>query len=172
MQRRVAGQPPLCFGRCTKKQLAGRMCGRAGPPPVLGVHSRDSSVRTVFQPGYVRTLLLQGGSSSAAAAAEQFLQEVASQTWRTELDYGLATGKDATNAAVEEQILVVTASLRGVDCLVQAAVGADSTSRVGSGDVAVVALAGWNQGVTQQQLTSYKQLSPRLLQVASVQSSN
>jgi hypothetical protein len=109
-------------------------------------------------------LFLQG--PAAFSAAEQFWGELAGQTWRTELDYGLA--KESTEAAAAEQLLVVTASQIGVDCLLQAALPGD----VGSSDVhavAVVELQGWNQGATQQQLQSYKQLQPRLLHTTVVQ---
>jgi hypothetical protein len=109
-------------------------------------------------------LLLQG--ASAMSAAEQFWAELAGQTWRTELDHGLA--KESTEAAAAEQLLVITASQTGVDCLLRAAVaeGVDSSDAQG---VAVVELQGWNQGATQQQLQSYKQLQPRLQTTAVLQ---
>jgi hypothetical protein len=109
-------------------------------------------------------LIMQG--AAAVSAAEQFWSELAGQTWRTELDYGLA--KESTEAAAAEQLLVVTASQTGVNCLLQAALSQDAGSG-GGHDLAVVELQGWNQGAKQQQLQTYKQLQPRLLQTTVLQ---
>lgn len=128
--------------------------GRAGPPLFLKVRSR-SSLQDCEQQG-----------PAAVSAAEQFWGELAGQTWRTELDHGLA--KESTEAAVAEQLLVVTASQTGVDCLLKAAL----PEGAGSGEVpgvVVVELQGWNQGATQQQLQSYQQLQPQLLQTPVLQ---
>ncbi|KAF6262207.1 hypothetical protein COO60DRAFT_1496878 [Scenedesmus sp. NREL 46B-D3] len=121
--------------------------GRAGPPLFLKVRAR-SGLQEVEQQG-----------PGAVSAADQFWGELAGQTWRTELDHGLA--KEATEATAVEQLLVVTASPAGVECLLQAAL-ADGAGSSAAPAVAVVELQGWNQGTTQQQLGSYKQLQPRL----------
>lgn len=99
-------------------------------------------------------------------AAQQFWQEVTSQSWRTELDYGLVSGADAAIAALHEQLLVVAANHRAVKCLLQAvaAAGVVSIGSKSRSDVVVVQFEGWNLGQTQQQLASFKQLNPQLVQ--------
>eukprot|EP00878_Enallax_costatus_P009775 GHUV01010208.1.p1 GENE.GHUV01010208.1~~GHUV01010208.1.p1 ORF type:complete len:237 (+),score=85.24 GHUV01010208.1:146-856(+) len=133
--------------------------GRAGPPLFLKVRTRD----TLQQ--------LEQGPSSSSTAAEQFWQELTSQTWRTELDHGLAgQGADsATAAAAAEQILVIVGDHSSLRRLVTAAVGLDGEA-IGADLVAVVEFDNWNQGATQQQLTSWReQLKPKLQQLAQQQ---
>lgn len=100
---------------------------------------------------------LQEGTSSAA---DEFWRELAGQSWRMDLDYGL--DKDATLQALAEPLLVVVSSSSGLQQLLAAAVGDDQSSS-SSDALCVVELTGWNQGAAQQQLQSWKQLQPRLV---------
>lgn len=130
--------------------------GRAGPPLFLKVRTRDT-LQSVDQDG-------------ASSAADGFWREIAGQSWRMDLDYGL--NKDATLQALTESLLVVVSSSSGLQQLLAAAVGDEQSSTSSRDGLCVVELTGWNQGAAQQQLQSWKQLQPRLvplLEVAAVQ---
>lgn len=99
---------------------------------------------------------LQEGTSSAA---DEFWRELAGQSWRMDLDYGL--NKDATLQALAEPLLVVISSNSGLQQLLAAAVADEHSSS--SDGLCVVELTGWNQGEAQKQLQSWKQLQPRLV---------
>jgi hypothetical protein len=107
---------------------------------------------------------VQENNSSSSSTAEQFWQELAGQSWRMDLDYGL--NKDATMSALTEQLLVIVSSTTGLQSLVAAAVdehnsGGSSSSSSSSEGLCVVELSGWNQGEQQQQLQGWKQLQPK-----------
>jgi hypothetical protein len=105
--------------------------------------------------------------SKGTAAAEAFWQELTNQSWRMDLDYGL--NKDATLSALAEQLLVIVESDKGLHRLAAAAVLGvnDGSSDAGTSSVCVVDFTGWNQGETQQQLQSWRQLQPQLGQLPS-----
>eukprot|EP00879_Flechtneria_rotunda_P005184 GHRR01005466.1.p1 GENE.GHRR01005466.1~~GHRR01005466.1.p1 ORF type:complete len:268 (+),score=79.40 GHRR01005466.1:76-879(+) len=140
--------------------------GRAGPPLFLKVRTR-------------RSLQPDAQGSIRQTAASDFWQELTSQTWRTELDYGLVSGKEATAESTAEQILVIADSQECVDSLVAAAIDSDSpgssdssggcdygssssspSTNMQDADVVVVQFQGWNEGQTQKKLSSWQQLAP------------
>lgn len=81
-----------------------------------------------------------------------------------DLDAGL--NKEATLAAVTEQLLVVVKSSNGVQQLAAACSAAGQPgpgSSSSSQEVCAVEFDGWNQGEQQLQLESWKQLEPRVI---------
>jgi len=91
-----------------------------------------------------------------------------------DLDYGL--NKDATLQALTEQLLVVVSSGKGLKQLVGAALcatesssGSDAGISTDGADVCMLQFSGWNQGEKQQQLQSWKQLQPRVVQLGATE---
>jgi hypothetical protein len=130
--------------------------GRAGPPLFLKLRTRSALEQQQQQQ-----------QASSSTPSEVLWEELCSQSWRTELDYGLGGSSGAPDV---EPILLLCDSAAAQDALIAGipAAGDDqqqqqqqaATAGVVEG-VAVVLLQGWNQGeVQQQRLDSWKQLQP------------
>ncbi|KAF8056344.1 DAB1 [Scenedesmus sp. PABB004] len=120
--------------------------GRAGPPLFIKVRAREA---------------LGAADAAEPGAAAAFWAELAGQSWRTALDAGLPGAADAAGAA--EEVLVLLGTQAGVRALLAGAAGAGAAETWPGGGVAVVALAGWNQGAERGPLADWRsQLAPRL----------